>query len=454
MPHRPKKTVAVVAALALVASAFSAAPVGASPLAVQVRATALTCAQTGLPQYMVLDSRGSGEAFPPTKDTSAKDAKLHPWPGGAANDSLHWASPPTQGFVEELQKLEPNDVISVIANPYPAASVAGWPTSINGVGSIANGVGAILHIGVLGAYHASVKEGTGWIGHEVAHEMATCPRTRFFLTGYSQGAQATADFWQRNATKTERAVIDGVVLFGDPYFNPSDSAVDRGTATAVPDGFHGLLGQRPKFGPNSKDKVLSYCELWDPICDADPNKEAWVAQLALFHKVHTTAYPPDGKKAALALVHPTTIAAHAAADGCYFSQAVASAIVGVSMGPPQPMPVTPPGSGDPICYYQELGGRVTLNITPEDQATCSPQAREPVVPVPGGGCVIEVNIGSPQEDAEDPVDKGPEGGGVGEVLSIFETNAPAGAYSPSVYSELLIAAESLVKLLLKTGGRG
>ncbi|MHB1497468.1 MAG: hypothetical protein ACYCXN_06095 [Acidimicrobiales bacterium] len=166
---------------------------------------------------------------------------------------------------------------------------------------------------------------------------------------------------QRNATKAERAVIDGVVLFGDPYFDPADSAVDRGTATAVPDGFHGLLGQRPKFGPNSKGKVLSYCELWDPICDADPNKEAWVAQLALFHKVHTTAYPPDGKKAAMALVHPTTIAAHAAVDGCYFSQAVASAIVGVSMGPPQPLPVTPPGSGDPICYYQELGGRVTLN---------------------------------------------------------------------------------------------
>jgi hypothetical protein len=200
--------------------------------------------------------------------------------------------------------LNPNDVIAVLANPYPAVSVAGWPTSINGVGSIANGVGAMLHIGPLGAYHQSVRDGTEWLVREVAHESSTCPVTKLVLTGYSQGAQAIADFWQRDVTRAERAHIVGVVLFGDPYFNSADTPVDRGTASAEKTGFHGVLGTRPIFATGSAGKVLSYCELWDPICDAAPNKAVWAVQVAAFHKVHTTSYPLDGKRAALALVPP------------------------------------------------------------------------------------------------------------------------------------------------------
>jgi len=79
-----------------------------------------------------------------------------------------------------------------------------------------------------------------------------------------------------------------------------------------------------------------------------------------------------------------------------------------------------------------------------------------LVSVPGGGCVLEVNmnIGGPDVVADDPVDEGSDGDGAGEELSVGEVNAPSGAHSSGIYSGLLTAAESLVTLLLQTGGQG
>jgi hypothetical protein len=181
--------------------------------------------------------------------------------------------------------------------------VEGLPNSTTGASNFANGVGAVLHLGPLGAYHASVRAGIGWLINEVNFEAHACPAAKIILTGYSQGAQATGDFWQRYATSYEKQHVIGVVLFGDPYFNPADTRVDHGTAAAALDGFHGLLGERPRFTQNAATTVLSYCELWDPICDADPAPAAWALQEALFHKVHTTAYPPDGRRAARYFAH-------------------------------------------------------------------------------------------------------------------------------------------------------
>lgn len=115
------------------------------------------------------------------------------------------------------------------------------------------------------------------------------------------------------------------------------------------------------------------------------------------------------------------------------------------MGPPQPQPYTPPGSGDPLCVYQQIGGPLTFSIVTQVTSDCS-STTQTVVSVPGGGCVLEVNIGGPDVVAQ--------GNGAVIELSIFESNAPSGAYGSEMYSNLLIGAESLVTLLIQGGGQG
>jgi hypothetical protein len=328
-----------------------------------VRVAAATCAQTGVPQYLVIDSRGSGESYPPSPNTPKLDSELHKWPGGLENTSLHDASPPGEAFAAKLQKLYPGSVVAVLGNPYPAVSVAGWPVLLKttGIGAFVNGVGALFHIGKLGAYTGSVHDGTQWLERTVQQEVASCPSTKIILTGFSQGAQATADFYQRDITAAEKSHVAGVVLFGDPYFNPADKQVDRGTASATVLGFHGLLGKRRLFG-NSNAKILSYCEMWDPICDADPNKEAWLAQLALFNKVHTRSYPTDGTKAALnfqtapllilraSTADSATASLYELAAGTSHVQLVTSGVVSAALTPDGALYVTrPTGQGAASC---------------------------------------------------------------------------------------------------------
>ena len=116
------------------------------------------------------------------------------------------------------------------------------------------------------------------------------------------------------------------------------------------------------------------------------------------------------------------------------------------MGAPQAMPVTPLGSGDPICYYQEINGPLTLNITPQSYGGCSPDANLTVVSVAGGACVLDSGNILPPDDVVEGVS------GAAFELSIFESNAPSGAYTPGMYSGLLTAAESLAELPIQGGG--
>jgi hypothetical protein len=57
---------------------------------------AATCTTTGVPQFLIIDSRGSGEPYPPVADMTKLDSELNPWPGGLTNTSLHDASAPAR----------------------------------------------------------------------------------------------------------------------------------------------------------------------------------------------------------------------------------------------------------------------------------------------------------------------------------------------------------------------
>lgn len=176
-------------------------------------------------QYIVIDSRGSGERG----GLSAPGAVFFPT------------------FRAAVLRRDSSARVSVILSGYPA-----W-------GSIPTLISALAKLPQ--RYHKSVVEGKNWLGNQVARLLASCPDSKLVLTGYSQGAQVTGDVYQNTSSKN----ILGVVLFGDPKFNSADPAARGGKS-----GLDGALGTRPLYGTApgkpSVGHVLSYCHDRDPVC--------------------------------------------------------------------------------------------------------------------------------------------------------------------------------------------
>jgi Cutinase len=210
-------------ALAVVAVVGAAIPLAWAGNALQVspaeaRQHEPGSATSNCPAYLIIDSRGSGEL-----------------PGAISR--------PGSRFFEEFQRLHPSEVVRVVANAYPAAG--SW-----------NIAGAVLKLPF--GYHTSVVTGKTWLSGKIAAFERICPQTPMILTGYSQGAQVTADVYDGLRPGTR---VLGAVLFGDPYFNSRDRIADRGDFKR---GLDGVLGTRPIF--ELKGSVLSYCHQHDPVC--------------------------------------------------------------------------------------------------------------------------------------------------------------------------------------------
>jgi hypothetical protein len=136
---------------------------------------------------------------------------------------------------------------------------------------ILNGIGAVTHLSGpgLGAYHDSVVKGKAALLGAVRSWTSRCSTgvTKIVLVGYSQGAQAAGDVFQSYG---DDSAFGGVVLFGDPYFNPDSPGDVAGS------GFsrrrHGLLGTRAPFNARSAGMIRSYCHGGDPICQGLPTR--------------------------------------------------------------------------------------------------------------------------------------------------------------------------------------
>jgi predicted esterase len=221
----------------------SATPPSATPPAPKPTPPPLPPA-TCLP-YIVIDSRGSGAQYA--------------------------TSPPAARFVAELKRLKGDAKVGLIRNPYPAR---GWTSFF----------GAVLQLPA--GYHKSVDAGEQWLKDELAKEMKTCAtsKTRFFLTGYSQGAQVVGDVYQR----AWYPAVAGVALFGDPYFNQRDGYVVRGD---YDHGLSGNLGTRPIFDKIRRTHVLSFCHRHDPVCQGPLS----YAELVRYRFSRHTSYDASGE---------------------------------------------------------------------------------------------------------------------------------------------------------------
>lgn len=183
----------------------------------------------GCPDYLVIDSRGSGR------------------PVGEI-------SPPGMAFIKEFKLFHLDAATEVISNPYPAG------------GGAFSLVGAKFKIPHLGAYHDSVVLGKRWLRSKISAYLNICESTKVFLVGYSQGAQVTADVVQEPKA-SEWTNVQGVVLFGDPSYNPSGSSNRYGLNEPDVKKRHtaqrGALHMRSAF---NDPKVLSFCHRSDPAC--------------------------------------------------------------------------------------------------------------------------------------------------------------------------------------------
>lgn len=118
-----------------------------------------------------------------------------------------------------------------------------------------------------GPYHRSVVAGKDWLRKHLKSTVADCDgRTLIILSGYSQGAQVVGDVYQELERAGSADSIFAVVLFGDPYFNPSPDGMgsSQGKWRHSPR-TSGALGRRPGYG-RYRQRVVSYCHKRDPVC--------------------------------------------------------------------------------------------------------------------------------------------------------------------------------------------
>jgi cutinase len=89
-----------------------------------------------------------------------------------------------------------------------------------------------------------------------------CPNTRFFLTGYSQGAMVMTGALQKIGDLTPRVI--GGVFYGNPYYkgsSPTAAGPDMAATGIIPTGIP------PSWG----GKVRDYCVDGDTVCGSGTN---------------------------------------------------------------------------------------------------------------------------------------------------------------------------------------
>jgi hypothetical protein len=148
----------------------------------------------------------------------------------------------------------------------------------NAVGSMANGYPAILvrfRPRFPAKYFVSVAEGVTSATRNISDLTLLCQKSWLVLAGYSQGAQVTRTVLSK-LNGRQQTHIAAVVLFGDPYFMPTEPNV-----TAFP-GFNpehrGVLRQfKPAratpIGAAYSGRVLSWCHALDVICQGVHGRE-------------------------------------------------------------------------------------------------------------------------------------------------------------------------------------
>jgi len=157
---------------------------------------------------------------------------------------------------------------------YPAVSVGG---SVSGFGNL---LGAYISRGEFFEFGQSVHQGAGELKAYLHTMSFACPRTKFVLGGYSQGAMVLS----RTLDELDASRIIYVATFGDPklYLPEGKGPIPPACLGKfyssyrehVPDchAYEGVLGSyRPYQPPSYEDKIGAWCNARDIMCSSGAN---------------------------------------------------------------------------------------------------------------------------------------------------------------------------------------
>ena len=95
---------------------------------------------------------------------------------------------------------------------------------------------------------------------------AVCPKSRFALIGYSEGADVVHRAVASMSTK-EAADLAVVAVLGDPLRNPKDHVRTETYGSGHLNGRGSITGG-PRWGEDVRDRVITFCTKKDNVCNA------------------------------------------------------------------------------------------------------------------------------------------------------------------------------------------
>ena len=137
-------------------------------------------------------------------------------------------------------------------------------------------------------YNNSVEGGVNLLEMFLENRVAICPSELFVLAGYSQGAHVVGEALLSLSQKVKNQIVH-VSLFGDPKLylpegrglipagcRGEESPWRRGNVGCTTD--NGIMGARNPYIPTDmEDRVGSWCDRNDHICNNNPFDSAWSA---------------------------------------------------------------------------------------------------------------------------------------------------------------------------------
>jgi hypothetical protein len=156
-------------------------------------------------------------------------------------------------FIDRLRAQGNGGSIGAAGLDYPAAGILDW--RLLAFGAVAKRL----------QYDDSVKAGVTNLVKDVTDRAHACRSQTIVLSGYSQGAEVVR--LALNSLKKVSSHIGGVVLFGDPKFDPHSRAAQGSFSKRR----HGVLGLPGGDFPSEFPHVVSYCRDGDLVCQGFPN---------------------------------------------------------------------------------------------------------------------------------------------------------------------------------------
>jgi hypothetical protein len=124
-------------------------------------------------------------------------------------------------------------------------------------------------------YVASEQDGEVKLTSKIIGFNSKCPKTPIALAGYSQGAHAAGNVFQQLKPKYANQIA-ALLMFGDTRFNGKQKGgVNQGTYDSTLNGVFTsapVVRDKPRSftGTNPGNRVRSYCNFGDPVCNFNP----------------------------------------------------------------------------------------------------------------------------------------------------------------------------------------